>query len=311
MSHSQVQTPSVGEEQGALGRPASGRATRRAAPGAGRAGRQRANLFVEAALAVLVLLTILPIVWLVVLAVQPVRNIVSPGWSFSFSLGNVAELLAPGQPFFAQLVNSLLIVVGTVALCLVIGSLAGYTLSLLRLPRPVTLVLLTLAALIPLVPPMTLVPGLYVTLNSLGLLGTVQGLILLNTVFQLPFAVLLMKVYFDGVPPVLREAALVDGASELRTFLRIVLPLVRPGLAAVGVFTGIMAWNEFLFGLTMTSGGVTAPLTVGIASLVQEYEVAWGQMAAAGTLAAVPIIALAMVANRQMVTGLTGGAVKG
>jgi ABC-type glycerol-3-phosphate transport system permease component len=110
---------------------------------------------------------------------------------------------------------------------------------------------------------------------------------------------------------VLREAALVDGASELRTFLRIVLPLVRPGLAAVGVFTGIMAWNEFLFGLTMTSGGVTAPLTVGIASLVQEYEVAWGQMAAAGALAAVPIIVLAMVANRQMVAGLTGGAVKG
>ena len=311
MSRSQVQTPQVGKEQAAPGRPARRQAADRAAAGARPRGRRGANLLVETVLAVLVLVTILPIVWLVVLAFQPVRNIITPGWSFSFSLGNVAELLGPGEPFFAQLVNSLLIVAGTVVLCLVVGALAGYTLSLLRLPRPLTLVLLALAALIPLVPPMTLVPGLYVTLNNLGLLGTVQGLILLNTVFQLPFAVLLMKVYFDGVPPVLREAALVDGASELRTFLRIVLPLVRPGLAAVGVFTGIMAWNEFLFGLTMTSGGVTAPLTVGIASLVQEYEVAWGQMAAAGALAAVPIIVLAMVANRQMVAGLTGGAVKG
>jgi multiple sugar transport system permease protein len=89
------------------------------------------------------------------------------------------------------------------------------------------------------------------------------------------------------------------------------LPLVKPGLASVGTFTGIMAWNEFLFGLTMTSGGVTAPLTVGIASLVQPFEVAWGQMAAAGTLAAIPIIIITIIANRYIVAGLTAGAVKG
>ncbi|HEY8457200.1 MAG TPA: carbohydrate ABC transporter permease [Actinopolymorphaceae bacterium] len=272
---------------------------------------KRTNPLVEGLLVVFVLAMVVPIGWMVVLAFQPGRTITSPEWDFAFTLGNFAALLAPGEPFLAQLGNSLAIVAGTVILCLAVGSLAGYVLSLLRLPRALTVVLLALAAFLPLVPPMALVPGLYVTLQNLGVLGTVQGLILLNTVFQLPFSVLLMKVYFDNVPPALREAALVDGATEARVFAAVMLPLVRPGLAAVGVFTAIMAWNEFLFGLTMTSGGVTSPLTVGIASLVQQYEVAWGEMAAAGSLAAVPIILLAIVANRQIVAGLSGGAVKG
>jgi ABC-type glycerol-3-phosphate transport system permease component len=274
------------------------------------AGR-RVSALVEIPLAVMVLLTLLPILWMLVLSVQPGRNIINPGWEFSVWLGNFQDLLAPGEPFVAQLTNSLLIVVGTIALCLAVGALTGYVLSRLHLPRPVTLVLLALAAFLPMVPPMALVPGLYVVLYNFGLTGTILGLILLNTVFNLPFAVLLLTVYFDTVPDEMREAALVDGASEFRVFRSVMLPLVRPGLAAVGVFTGIMAWNEFLFGLTMTSGGVTSPLTVGIASLVQPYEVAWGPMAAVGTLAAIPIILLAILANRQIIAGLTSGAVKG
>lgn len=104
---------------------------------------------------------------------------------------------------------------------------------------------------------------------------------------------------------------MIDGAGEFRTFFSVMLPLVRPGLAAVGIYAGIMAWNEFLFGLTMTSGGSSAPLTVGIASLVQPYEVTWGEMSAAGVLAAAPVIILAALANRSIVAGLTSGAIKG
>jgi ABC-type glycerol-3-phosphate transport system permease component len=276
------------------------------------AGRPRRRFRPAVDLPLLVLLAafILPIGWLVVLSVQPGRSIVSPDWEFGFTTANVAELLGPGRPFIAQLTNSLMIVAGTIVLCLVVGSATGYALSRLTMARWITLMLLAVSAVLPLIPPMALVPGLYVTLNSLGLLGSVQGLILLNTVFNLPFSALLMKVYFDGVPGELREAAVVDGASELRVFLQVMVPLARSGLAAVAVFVGIMAWNEFLMGLVMTSGGRTSPLTVGIASLVQPYEVAWGPMAAAGTLATVPIIVLAVVANRQIISGLTGGAVK-
>ena len=255
--------------------------------------------------------TIVPILWMVALSFQPLKNIIGADINLGFSLSNYTDLLAPGNPLLAQLGNSLMIVVGTVLLCLVFGSLAGYALSQLVIPRMVLLPLLALTAFIPLIPPMVLVPGLYATMSSFGLIGGTFGLVILNTVFQLPFAALLMKVYFDGLPPALREAALIDGASESTAFRSVMLPLVKPGLASVATFTGIMAWNEFLFGLTMTSGGVTAPLTVGIASLVQPFEVAWGQMAAAGTLAAIPIIIITIIANRYIVAGLTAGAVKG
>ncbi|MFJ6156719.1 carbohydrate ABC transporter permease [Pseudarthrobacter sp. NPDC092184] len=255
--------------------------------------------------------TIVPILWMVALSFQPLKNIIGADIVAGFSLSNYTDLLSPGNPLLAQLGNSLVIVVGTVLLCLVFGSLAGYALSQLVIPRAVLLPLLALTAFIPLIPPMVLVPGLYATMSSFGLIGGTLGLVILNTVFQLPFAALLMKVYFDGLPATLREAALIDGASEATAFRSVMLPLVKPGLASVGTFTGIMAWNEFLFGLTMTSGGVTAPLTVGIASLVQPFEVAWGQMAAAGTLAAIPIIVITIIANRYIVAGLTAGAVKG
>jgi multiple sugar transport system permease protein len=266
---------------------------------------------VEVVLGLVMIIVAVPLAWTALLAFMPNRAIVSPTWDFSFWLGNFKDLYGPGTAFAAQTVNSFLLTAGTVVLCLVIGSIAGYSLSRLGPPRWVTLPALALAALLPLVPPMTLVPGLYLTMNALGLLGTVAGLTLLNTLFNLPFAVLLMKSYFDQISGELREAALVDGASEAQTFLRVMVPLVRPGLAAVGIYTAIMAWNEFLLGLTMTSGGTTSPLTVGIASLVQPFEVTWGQMAAAGVLVSIPILILAVIANRQIVSGLTAGAVKG
>jgi multiple sugar transport system permease protein len=120
-----------------------------------------------------------------------------------------------------------------------------------------------------------------------------------------------MSSYFSGIPNELRDAARVDGAGEVRTLVSIMAPLVRPGLAATGVFVGIMAWNEFLMGLTMTSGGRTAPVTVGIAGFLQTYSVTWGQLAAAGTVAAIPMVILAVFANRSIVAGLMSGSVKG
>jgi multiple sugar transport system permease protein len=272
-------------------------------------GRRR-SLLVEALLLIGILAVIIPIAWTILLAFLPNRAIVSSAWQFPFWLGNFQEVFAGGT-FAIQIMNSIGIVVGTIFLCLLIGSISGYALAKLRPPRWIMIPALGLAAVIPLIPPATLVPGLYVLLNGFGLLGSVTGLILVNTVFNLPFATLLMSSYFRGLPDELREAALMDGAGETRVFLTVMLPLVRPGLAATGVFVGIMAWNEFLMGLTMTSGGATAPVTVGIAGFLQEYAVTWGQLAAAGTIAAVPMVVLAIFANRHIVAGLTSGSVKG
>jgi multiple sugar transport system permease protein len=271
---------------------------------------RRRNIFVEAALVLTMLAVVVPIAWTTLLAFLPNRAIVSSKWQFPFWLGNYRDVFSNGT-FARQLLNSVAIVVGTVILCLIVGSLAAYSLAKLRPPRWLTIPALVLAALVPLIPPATLVPGLYVLLNNAGLLGTVTGLVLVNTLFNLPLATLLMTSYFSALPEELREAAMMDGASELRTFLSVMVPLVKPGMAATGIFVGIMAWNEFLMGLTLTSGGTTAPVTVGIAGFLQQYSVTWGQLAAAGSVAAIPMVVLAIFANRHIVAGLTAGAVKG
>ena len=157
--------------------------------------RMRAG--VELPLAVLLLVFTLPIVWMVVLAFQPDRIIVTPAWNFTFTLDNLAALVAPDQPFTTQILNSVVIVLGTVALCVVIATLAGYGMAKLRISRWLTVPLLAACAVLPLTPPMALVPGFYVTLAQLGLLGTLPGLILLNTVLNVPFATLLMKLAID------------------------------------------------------------------------------------------------------------------
>lgn len=271
----------------------------------------RTNLLAELTLAATTLLVLLPVVWMLLLAIQPEVNVVTPGWHFGFTTQNFRAILSPDEPYFTQVVNSSIIVVGTVTLCLSIGSLSGYSLSQLNWSPRTTLVVLGAAAMITIIPPMALVPGLYVTLNSLGLLGSLLGLIVLNTVFNLPFATVLMKIYFDRVPHELREAALVDGASEWRTFLQVMWPVVAPGAASVAIFVAIMAWNEFLFGLTMTSGGTTSPITVGIAALLQPNAIEFGQLAALGTMVAAPILTIVIIANRYIVAAVTRGAIKG
>jgi multiple sugar transport system permease protein len=272
--------------------------------------KKKANVLLELTLLLAVVITLIPIVWTVILAFLPNKSIINSGFDFVFSLDNFRTLLQPTQNFPRQVGNSLIITLGTVLLTLAIGASSGYSLSKLKPPKWATVPVFIMAAFLPIVPPVTLVPGIYVTLTNLNMLGSVTGLIMINTVFNLPFAILMIKSYFDQIPEELREAALMDGASEKRTFFSVLLPLARPGLGAVSIYVAIMAWNEFLMGLIMTTGGDSAPLTVGIASLVQDFQITFGEMSAAGFAAAIPIILITAVASRQIVAGLTAGAVK-
>ena len=257
------------------------------------------------------LATVVPIVWMVVVAFLQPRAIVAAGWEFDLSWENFSTVFSADQVYGRQVLNSVVLVVLATGICLVVGGLAAYSLSRLDW-RPRTVVtVLAVAGLLQIVPPMALVPGLFTTLTQLGLNGTLAGLVLLNVLFNLPFTVIMLKFTFDSLPGELRESSALDGASEFGTFWRIMLPLAVPGVAAVGIFTAIQVWNEFLFGLVFTTGGETAPITVGIATLVQPQEILFGPMAAVGVVTGIPIILLAIVANRQIVSGLTRGAVKG
>lgn len=269
------------------------------------------KLFVGTMLACATVMILVPLLWMAYMAFQAPRQIVSPGFGLDFSLYNFNQLFGEDSVYGQQVLNSVIIVVCATALCLICGSLAGYTLSQLGWSNKVIYSVLGGAALLQLIPPMTLVPGLYVTLLQTGMLGSIWGLVVLNTVFNVPFATILMKFYFDTLPGDLREAASIDGASESRTFLSVMLPLAAPGIGAVSIFIAIQVWNEFLFGLVFTSGGEQSPITVGIAAFIQPQAIQFGPMAALGVVTAVPIILLAVLANRQIVAGLTQGAVKG
>ena len=250
------------------------------------AGRGRHSLS-EGLTVIPMLCAALPVLWLLYCSFRYSRYVIGSNplsSPTSLTLGNYTTAFDAGSILPHELFNSVLITVGAIAICLTVGTLAGYSLSKLGWSRRVTFAVLGLAVLIQLMPPVTLLPGLYVTLDRLGLLGSVAGLVLANSVMQVPFATVLMKIYFDVIPKELSEAAAADGATELTIFRRVILPVASPGLATAAILVGIFVWNEFLMGLTLSSGTAGAPVTVGIAGLLQPYSIQFGPMAAAASV---------------------------
>jgi ABC-type glycerol-3-phosphate transport system permease component len=264
----------------------------------------------ELGLLMAIVLTLIPIGWLFWNSFKYHRDIINLDNPTTFTLNNYTTLFSGSSKFPTLFLNSLGVVFFTTVLCLVIGSLAAYSLSKFRWPWSFTATILGASLFIQLVPPIALVPAYYVILNTFYLYNSVTGLILVNTVFNLPFAIFLLKVYFDSIPDDLKEAALVDGCKDAGVFWRVMLPLAAPGIGAVTILVGILAWNEFLMALSLTSTPDAQTITVGIGTYVQQYSVRYGEMTASAAVATIPIIILAALAHRYIVTGLTGGAVK-
>jgi ABC-type glycerol-3-phosphate transport system permease component len=281
----------------------------RGAPGPVGGGR---SLGAELLLLVGMLFTLAPIVYLIWNSLRYTRDLLSGENLDQLTLHNFDTLLSSsGLGYGTLLVNSIAVVTGTVILCVTIGALGAYSLSKYRWPRGVTIAVLGASLFLQLVPPVALVPAFYVILTELSLFNTVTGLILVNTAFNLPFALFLLKVYFDSVPDDLRDAALLDGASDAVAFRRVVLPLAAPGVAAVAILVAILTWNEFLMALSLTSSPAAQTLPVGISTFIGDFAIQYGNLSAAAVVATVPMILFAALAHRRIVSGLTAGAVKG
>lgn len=215
------------------------------------------------------------------------------------------------RSFGQYLLTSAVVAVISTVCALVIGTLAAYALTRFRLPwgldRKLSLWILS-TRMFPAI--VTAVP-LFLMMRDLRLLNTKTSLIVVYTAFNLPFVVWMMRGFFAEVPRDLEEAALVDGDSRLGALVRVVLPLVSPGLAATAVFCLIVSWNEFLFALVLTQTDAAMTLPVGIAGRVTQFEIKWGVMSAAGAVAMMPILIFALAMQRYLVRGLSLGAVKG
>ena len=214
------------------------------------------------------------------------------------------------NPTFARsLGNSLIVALISTVITLVIGCMAAYALVRFRFMGRGTMSMTTL--MMRMVPPaVLLVPVFGIWTFQYGLDGTFAGIILVYVAMNLPFVIWILQSFIVQVPIQLEEAAKMDGATPMQTFFLVVLPVIKPGLAAAAIFTFRIAWNEFLLANALLDRNTrTVPVT--IVNSLTEHDIDWGVIMATGMLLAIPPIIFTFLASKQIITGMTAGAVKG
>lgn len=251
-----------------------------------------------------------PVVWQAVTSFKPDTELttlppilpVHPTWSHYV-------VVFTEHPFLRIIGNSLVVASTTTLLCLMIGSLAAFALAWLGFKGKG--MILGIALAISMFPPIATVSPLYLVIRALGLRDTWWGLVALHTTYALPLALWILTSFFRDIPEELYRAGQVDGCTRFQAFRKILLPLAAPGLAAAGILVFIFSWNEFLFALTFTTTEASRTIPVGIALFPGLHEVPYGDIAAASLIVILPVILVTLFFQRQIVEGMTAGAVKG
>lgn len=222
---------------------------------------------------------------------------------------NYLEIGRFNPTFFAHLWNSVQVTVIGVLVTLLTALAAAYVFARMRAGwlRVPAFFIITIRMF----PPIIVIIPLFPLMSALGLLDTLTPLVIAGAAFSVSIATLLLKSFIDDIPIELEEAAVIDGCSRAQAFFHITLPLIAPGLGAVVVFVAVGLWNEYLFPLVFTSSQArTAPVTIAIA--ISNVEgVRWGMLLAMSTLHLLPMVALVMLVHKQLMHGMTMGAVKG
>ena len=259
------------------------------------------------ALAVLFMLpTVFVFYWMITLSLKPQVEATAypPSFlHFSVTLAGYREVFTK-YPFLLYTWNSLVVAVGSTALGLVVGLPAAYSIARWRQQR---LALTILVARI--IPGIAYLIPWYIFFRHLRMVDTYGALILTHLIVSLPIIIWVMISFFEDVPSELEDAALIDGCSYLGVFGRIALPLVRPGVMATAILSFVFSWNNFLFSVIL-AGRSTRTLPIAVYTMISYEEINWGTLAAAATLITLPVLLVALVAQRHIVSGLTFGAVK-
>lgn len=230
-------------------------------------------------------------------------------WPEQLSIENFRSLFAD-QPFARWLGNSVIVATLTTVLGIVLACTAAYAFSRFRFPgRRAMLMSFLVSQMFP--GTLTLVAIYIIVVQWLHLGSTYVGLVLVYATIAIPFCVWMMKGYFDTIPRELEESALIDGASQATIFFRIILPLAKPAVAVTALFSFMTGWNEFILAATLMDREAMYTGPVGLRFFVSGYSEQWGYFAAGSIVAAIPVMALFMVLQKYLVSGLTAGAVKG
>jgi N,N'-diacetylchitobiose transport system permease protein len=254
---------------------------------------------------------IFPVYWMVATAFKTGPDIFSytPTWfPFPATLANFGDAIH--RPYFWQNVrNSLIVVSVVVTLSLTLAFLAALALAKFRFYGRKAFIVLIIA--VQMVPLNALIIPLYITLSRAHQVNKLSGVIITYMTFVLPFTVWTLRGFILGVPRELEEAAMVDGTTRFGAFVRILLPLIGPGLVATSIFAFIQAWNEYIIAYVLLSSPEKQTLTVWLASFTTNRGTAWGPLMAGATLTALPVVVFFLLVQRRIAFGLTAGAVRG
>ena len=225
--------------------------------------------------------------------------------SFSFD-AYAAILTDPVKVRF--FINSYVVSISVTVLTLTVAILAAYAFSRyeFRFKKPLSMIIVSVQA----VPPITLLIPYFGLMVALGLYNTYPGLIFTYMVFTLPYAIIMMTGYFNTLPKELDESAKVDGASSMTALWRVLVPIATPGIVSVGIYTFMIAWNEYLFALTLTRTENMRTVPIGIQLLMGQHSFEWNEMMAMSILGSIPVLILFLFFQRYFIGGMTAGAVK-
>ncbi|ESX45700.1 carbohydrate ABC transporter permease [Mesorhizobium sp. C416B] len=265
--------------------------------------------FAWAVLLVAVVVALTPYVWMVLASFKNRVDLLSsvPKWIFSPTLANYPAVFIDKE-YWPLAINSVLISVSSTILCIVIGAPAAYGFARSDFPGREDLFFFFLTTRM--APPISIAVPLFLFFTSLGLIDTIYAVVIAHTSFNLSLVVWMMRGFFAEIPREIDEAAMMDGRSRLGAFFFVVAPLAAPGIGATAVLCFILSWNEFLYAFILVAFD-GRPLTVGIPGLVTPHGTLWGQVAAVAIVATLPIVLFTFLVQKQLVRGLTFGAVKG
>jgi trehalose/maltose transport system permease protein len=259
--------------------------------------------------------TIFPFYWAIVSSLKSGAELFETPvayWPKNLTFENYLAVFE-NENFPLALRNSAIVVISTVAFALLFGSIAAYAAGRLHF-RGRTIMLYTILAMT-MFPAIAILGSLYQMIVNFGLYNRYPALIISYLTFTLPFTIWTLTNFFKAMPGELEEAALVDGATPMQTFYKVLLPLAAPGMVTTGLLAFISAWNELLFALTFTQdyrdGARTAIVLVATFTGRTEFELPWGSIMAASVVLTVPLVLLVMIFQRKIMAGLTAGAVKG
>lgn len=260
----------------------------------------------------LVLFIILfPFYWLVISSIKTKPELYAANQTLfprTVTLDSYRELLTL-SPFLRYYLNSVLISCGTVLVTLALSVTAAYSIGRLRFPGRQVISRLIVAAY--LFPGILLLIPTYLLITKAHLNDSLLSLVVAYTTTLAPYSAWLLKAYFSSIPGELEEAAMVDGASRLRSIWSIVLPLAKPGIVTTAIYIFIMSWSEYMFAVVMITSDIKRTIPLGLASWMAQYHIEWGVMTAGAVLTAIPVLIFFVAIGRAFVSGLLGGAMKG